>query len=249
MAGDSGLANIRGPSSHEQNQACRARALDVGFRSVSDLRDTNPIETAWAPPYVGDELRQVRAAAWDARLAGRRATAKRRRAAWPPRRPRTRPAGTSWPPVTRPWSGPTGSARRCSPRRWPTAPTGTPPPAPSASWPSPPRDCAVAHPGQYFPPLRSAEPEPATGAQRDDLALTPDEPPGGIDQWITELAAGHRTFAGQARRPAEPGRSRPKTPTTATSARRSPPGPDPAGSRSCSRRCPRSRPPRRSSSG
>jgi hypothetical protein len=37
------------------------------------LRDTYPIETAWAPQYVGDELRQVRDAAWDARLTGRRA--------------------------------------------------------------------------------------------------------------------------------------------------------------------------------
>ena len=32
------------------------------------LRDTYPTETAWAPRYVGDELRQVRAAAWQARL-------------------------------------------------------------------------------------------------------------------------------------------------------------------------------------
>ena len=39
------------------------------------LRDTYPVETAWAPPYVGDELRQVRAAAWDARLSGLRAAA------------------------------------------------------------------------------------------------------------------------------------------------------------------------------
>jgi hypothetical protein len=39
------------------------------------LRDTYPIETAWAPQWVGDELRQVRAAAWDARLAGLRASA------------------------------------------------------------------------------------------------------------------------------------------------------------------------------
>jgi len=38
------------------------------------LRDTYPIETAWAPRYVGDELRQVRAAAWNARLAGLRAS-------------------------------------------------------------------------------------------------------------------------------------------------------------------------------
>ena len=39
------------------------------------LRDTYPIETAWAPRYVGDELRQVRAAAWNARLASIRASA------------------------------------------------------------------------------------------------------------------------------------------------------------------------------
>ena len=50
------------------------------------------------------------------------------------------------------------------------------------------------HPGQYFSPLRSAEPPPATQAQRDELTLTPDQP-GEIDQWITGLAAGHRTFA------------------------------------------------------
>ena len=28
------------------------------------------------------------------------------------------------------------------------------------------------HPGQHYPPLRSAEPQPATGAQRDELTLT-----------------------------------------------------------------------------
>ena len=44
------------------------------------LRDTYPLETAWAPQYVGDELRQVRAAAWDARLAGLRAAAEARAA-------------------------------------------------------------------------------------------------------------------------------------------------------------------------
>jgi hypothetical protein len=39
------------------------------------LRDTYPVETAWAPPYVGDELRQVRTAGREARLAGLRASA------------------------------------------------------------------------------------------------------------------------------------------------------------------------------
>ena len=51
------------------------------------------------------------------------------------------------------------------------------------------------HPGQHFAPLRSAEPQPATDAQRDELNLTPDQPPGETDQWIKDLAAGHRTFA------------------------------------------------------
>ena len=53
------------------------------------------------------------------------------------------------------------------------------------------------HPGQHFAPLRSAEPAPATGAQRDELTLTQDQPPGEIDRWITDLTAGHRTFTGK----------------------------------------------------
>src|SRR5206468_2052826 len=53
------------------------------------------------------------------------------------------------------------------------------------------------HPGQYFAPLRSAEPEPATGTQRAELTLTPDQAPGEIGPWIIDLAAGHRTFAGK----------------------------------------------------
>ena len=39
------------------------------------LRDTYPIETAWAPQWTGDELRQVRFGAAEARLAAIRATA------------------------------------------------------------------------------------------------------------------------------------------------------------------------------
>ena len=51
------------------------------------------------------------------------------------------------------------------------------------------------HLGQYFPPLRSAEPEPATAAERDRLILTLEQAPGEVDHWIKDLAAGHRTFA------------------------------------------------------
>ena len=45
------------------------------------LRDTYPIETAWAPKWVGDELRQVRLGAMEARLAAIRAGAEAKAAA------------------------------------------------------------------------------------------------------------------------------------------------------------------------
>ena len=213
------------------------------------LRDTYPVETAWAPPYVGDELRQVRAAAWDARLAGLRAAAEARAAAQ-----RGDPGHTA---AKQHKLAAGYQALEQAYRQRETAFAQTM--ADRADWDDATRaqrQLAVAadaelrrrHPGQYLSPLRSAEPGPAPQAQRDELTLTPDQPPGEIDQRITDLAAGHRTFAGRlADRQSQ--RSRPKTPTTATSARRSPPGPDPPGSRSCSRPSPRSRRARTSSSG
>jgi hypothetical protein len=51
------------------------------------------------------------------------------------------------------------------------------------------------HPGRHYPPLRSAEPQPATQAQRDELTLTAGQPIPQMGQWITDLAAGHRAFA------------------------------------------------------
>jgi hypothetical protein len=44
------------------------------------------------------------------------------------------------------------------------------------------------HPGQYFAPLRSAEPWPATGAQRAELTLTAGEQSIEMGQWIKDLA-------------------------------------------------------------
>jgi hypothetical protein len=52
-------------------------------------------------------------------------------------------------------------------------------------------------PEQAFEPLRSAEPEPATDAERQDLVLAPGEKIPAIAPWITEVAARHRAFAGQ----------------------------------------------------
>ena len=161
------------------------------------LRDTYPIETAWAPAYVGDELRQVRAAAWDARLSGLRAAAEARAAGHRGERDRAA-AGHKL-------AAGYQALERAYQQREAVFATVM---ADRADWEAATRaqrHLAVAadaelrrrHPGQYFAPLRSAEPEPATAAQRDDLTLIPDAPPGEIDQWITDLAAGHRTFAGK----------------------------------------------------
>ena len=161
------------------------------------LRDTYPVETAWAPRYVGDELRQVRAAAWDARLAGLRAAAEARAAGQ---------RGDHGHAAAGHKLAAGYQALEQAYRQRETVFAQTM--ADRADWDAATRaqrQLAVAadaelrrrHPGQYFSPLRSAEPEPATAAQRDDLALTPDQPPGETGQWITDLAAGHRTFAGQ----------------------------------------------------
>ena len=160
------------------------------------LRDIYPIETAWAPKWVGDELRQVRAAAWHARLAGLRAAADADAAQRRGQHDHAAQQARRWPPATRPCTTPTASARPSSPPSWPTGPTGS-----SATRQQ--RHLAVAadaelrrrHPGQHFPPLRSAEPEPATPAQRDELTLAAGAAAAEMGQWIKDLAAGHRTFA------------------------------------------------------
>ena len=161
------------------------------------LRDTYPVETAWAPPYVADELRQVRAAAWEARLAGLRAAAEARAGGQRgdyghAEAQRNLAAGYQ------------ALERAYRQRETVFAQTM----ADRADWEAATRaqrQLAVAadaelrgrHPGQYFAPLRSAEPEPATGTQRAGLTLSPDQSPGETGQWIKDLAAGHRTFAGR----------------------------------------------------
>ena len=159
------------------------------------LRDTYPIETAWAPRYVGDELRQVRAAAWDARLAGLRAAADARAAGHRGDHDHAA-AGHKLA------AGYQALERAYRQRETVFAQTM----ADRADWDQATRaqrQLAVAadaelrrrHPGQYFAPLRSAEPEPATAAQREELTATAGEQPGEMGQWIKDLAAGHRTFA------------------------------------------------------
>ncbi len=160
------------------------------------LRDTYPIETAWAPQHVGDELRQVRAAAWDARLAGLRARAD---ACGAEQRGDHDQAS-----ITQALAVSYQALEQAYRRRETAFATVM---ADRADWEAATRaqrQLAVAadaelrrrHPGQHFAPLRSAEPEPATQAQGDDLILTPDGP-SDMGQQLTDLAAAHRIFAGK----------------------------------------------------
>jgi conjugative relaxase-like TrwC/TraI family protein len=159
------------------------------------LRDTYLIETAWAPQYVGDELRQVRAAARSARLAGLRASAEAKAAA---RRgqhdhaAQQQQLGASYQALHEAYRHRETifAAAMADRADWDTATRAQ-------------RHLAVAadaelrrrHPGQHYPPLRSAEPQPATQAQRDELTLTAGQPIPEMGQWIKDLAATHRTFA------------------------------------------------------
>ena len=198
------------------------------------LRDTYPVETAWAPQWVGGELRQVRVGAWEARLAAARAgteAAAAERSGYHEAAARHQALAVSYKAIEH--------AYRDRERVF----AGVM--ADRADWEAATRvqrHLAVAadaelrrrHPGQRFTPPRSAEPHPATDAQRAELALIAGRDIPVAGQWIKDLAAGHRTFAGKlANRQSQ--MIPPKTPAMATSARPSPPGSALGRVRSCSR--------------
>jgi conjugative relaxase-like TrwC/TraI family protein len=160
------------------------------------LRDTYPTETAWAPQYVGDELRQVRAAAWQARLGGLRAGAEATAAANRDQHDRAiqqRDLAASYQALHQAYQHreTVFAAIMADRADWDIATRAQ-------------RHLAVAadaelrrrHPDQHYPPLRSAEPQPATQAQRDELTLTVGKQVPEMGQWIKDLAATHHTFAG-----------------------------------------------------
>jgi len=159
------------------------------------LRDTYPIETAWAPQYVGDELRQVRAAARDSRLAAIRAAAEADAAdrhGHCEQASRQRDLAASYKAMHDAYlERETVFAAVMADRSdWDAATRHQ-------------RHLAVAadvelrrrHPGQQYTPLRSAEPDAATEGQRAELTLTPGEQIREMSQWIKNLAAQRRAFA------------------------------------------------------
>ena len=161
------------------------------------LRDTYPIETAWAPAYVGDELRQVRAAAWNAHLAALRASAEAKAAG---------SRGEHDTAARQQELAGSYHALHEVYRQRETVFAATM--ADRAEWDAATRaqrHLAIAadaelrrrHPEQRFTPLRSAEPQPATQAERDELTLAAGQQSPETGQWIKDLAAGHHAFAGK----------------------------------------------------
>jgi hypothetical protein len=159
------------------------------------LRDTYPVETAWAPQWVGYELRQVRDAAWDARLTSLRAAAEARAAQL---------RGDHRQAIRDQERARSYRALEDAYRQRETLFAAVM--ADRTEWEAATRQqrhLAVAadaelrcrHPDQYFAPRRSSEPAPATSAQRAELTLTAGEQRIGMGQWIKDLAAGRRTFA------------------------------------------------------
>jgi hypothetical protein len=159
------------------------------------LRDTYPIETAWAPQWVGEELRQVRLGAAEARLAAIRARAEANAADQQGQHKtasQQRTLAASYQAMHDAYTQREAvfAAVSADRQQWEKATRQQ-------------RQLAVAadaelrrrHPGQHFAPLRSAEPEPATQEQRDELALTAGAEIPQLGQWIAGLAAQHRAFA------------------------------------------------------
>jgi hypothetical protein len=165
--------------------------------TLLQLRDTYPIETAWAPQWTGSELRQVRLAAADARLAAVRTAAEARAA----RRQGRHETASREEFLAASYSAMHDAYRQREAvfaavmgdrQQWEQATRQQ-------------RQLAVAadaelhrrHPGQQFPPLRSGEPESATRQEREELTLTAGTDIPQLGQWIRDLAAQHRAFAGR----------------------------------------------------
>jgi hypothetical protein len=154
------------------------------------VRDTYPVETAWAPPWAGDELRQSRAAARDARLAALRWAAEADAA--------TRHGDNEQAARHRELAASYEAMHDAYRQRETAFATVM---EDRADWDRATRrqrQLAVAadgelrrrHPAEPWPPLRSAEPAAVPEAENNDPPVAED-----MAQRIRDLAARHREFA------------------------------------------------------
>jgi hypothetical protein len=159
------------------------------------LRDTYPIETAWAPQWVGDELRQVRLGATEAQLAAIRASAEADTAQHRGQHEQAhqqQALAASYQAMHDAYAEREAvfAAVMADRADWEQATRQQRQLAVAAD-----TDLRRRHPGQQHPPLRSAEPPPAIKEQRAELTLTAGEQIPELGQWITGLAAQRRAFA------------------------------------------------------
>jgi hypothetical protein len=153
------------------------------------LRGTYPVETAWAPPWVGDELRQSRAGARDARLAALRWAAEADAASRHgenEQAARHQELAASYEAMHEAYREREIAFAAIMEDRadWERATRRQ-------------RQLAVAadgelrrrHPTEPWPPLRSAEPAAVADAENDDPPVAED-----MVQRIKDLAARHRDF-------------------------------------------------------
>ncbi len=161
------------------------------------LRDTYPVETAWAPPWTGDQLRQARTGARDAHLAGLRAVAEAAAA----RQRGDQEQGARQQALAASYQAMHDAYRD---RETVFATTMTD----RADWERATRhqrQLAVTadaelrrrHPAQPWPPLRSAEPELTPAAQPGDPVPTFERDMGQAARQLSDMAARHREFADQ----------------------------------------------------
>ncbi len=168
-----------------------------GVRAMPDgrlwlLRDTYPAATAWAPPHPGKELRLSRLDAFDAALAARRADAEAtaaRKADDHDRARRHETLAASYRALHHHYQQREQTLAQVMTDRqaWEHATADT-------------RHLAIAadaelrrrHPGRKIKPLRSAEPAPARGTQREHPHPAPGRQPTQTAPWIRDLVLRHQ---------------------------------------------------------
>ena len=157
------------------------------------LRDTYPLETAWAPQWTGDELRQAGTAARDAHLAALKAAAEAvafTRQGDADRAIRRQELAAGYRALHDAYRSRESvlAANMADRADWEKATRYQ-------------RQLAVAadaelrrrHPDQPWPPLRSAEPQPA-GSGYEDAVLPREDEAQKIETLVRNLTAKHREF-------------------------------------------------------
>ena len=161
------------------------------------LRDTFPIETAWAPRWTGDQLRHVRRGADDARLTAIRARAEARAAlvrGQADLAERHQRLADSYQAMENAYQkrADVFAATMDDRVAWERLTADG-------------RSLAVAadselrrrHPGQHIEPLRSAEPEPVSETETSQLTIDPGQAIPPMSQRVKDLAAVSRRFSQQ----------------------------------------------------